>query len=285
MRKFLFAFLLLIYVLNFVSAKPLKVLWWNVENLFDTTDDPKKRDTLLSKEEFSNKILILSSMIEKIDADIVGLAEIENEYILKLLAKRSGYPYYYLEEGNDMRGIDVCLLSKFKIEYISHKDHPTPYKENKNYKFSRDCPEAVFDFEGDQIYILLNHLKSMLGDKELSLKKRVAQSKGILDIVEDIYEENNIPYIIIMGDFNSHRYTEPMNILQKSGLKILNYGYNEKNLYTYVYRKKKNDIDYIILNKEMYQIVKIKEFKSLNSRDYRKASDHYPLYLEIEIKN
>ena len=260
-------------------------MWWNVDNLFDTIDDPDKQDTVLSEDDYQKKIELISKKLKEIDADIVGFAEVENIRVLKDIAEKSGYPYYYLEEGNDPRGIDVCIISKIKSRYTSHKDQPTPYKENVKYKFSRDCPEALFPYENKEIHLLINHLKSNLGDDDKSLKKRIAQSKGILDIVAEIYKNNkNGPYIILVGDFNSERYSEPLNILEKSGLIIINYLYKEKSTKTYKYRGKYLDLDYFLLNKPLYDKVKIKKFKSLIDDEIEKIGDHYPLLMEIEIK-
>ena len=278
-------FLIFFFVFIILNVYSLKIVWWNVDNLFDTIDDPDKQDTVLSEVDYKNKIDLLSKKIMEIDVDIVGLAEIENINVLKDIAEISKYPYYYLEEGNDPRGIDVCLMSRIKLQYKSHRDQPTPYKENTRYKFSRDCPEAVFSYEGKEIYFLINHLKSKVGDDDKSLKKRIAQSKGILDIIADIYNANSgEPYIIVAGDFNSERYSEPLNILQKSGLVILNYLYKEKVTKTYKYRGEYLDLDYIILNKPLYEKVKIRKFKSFIDDEIEKIGDHYPLIMEIEIR-
>ena len=141
-----------------INADKLRILWWNVNNLFDEINDPLKDDIVLTDDEYHNKINKITKVIKNINADMVGLAEIENVKILKEIANISGYPFFYLIEGNDPRGIDVCLLSKWKVDYISHKDLPVPYKGNKNYKFSRDCPEAVIEVNGEKLYILLKTL-------------------------------------------------------------------------------------------------------------------------------
>lgn len=283
-RKSLLIFFFIIIINLFLNAKSLKILWWNVKDLFDTIDEPSKDDIVLSKKEYNDKTNLVSEKIKKIDADVVGLAEIENISILKDIATISGYQYYYLIEGNDPRGIDICLLSKFKVTYISHKDQPTPYKENENYKFSRDCPEGLFYFNNEKIYILLNHLKSKVGEEEKEVKKQVAQVKGILDIILSIYQkEKKAPNIIVMGDLNSERFSEPLNILEKSGLKIINYLYNEKKMYTYKYRNKYITLDYFILNDILYNKIQNRKLINYTSKDIEKISDHYPLLLEIDL--
>jgi predicted extracellular nuclease len=286
--KFFFAALI---ILNLSAANlfSLKILWWNVNNFFDVSDDPAKEDSVLSKKEYDKKISNVSFGLKKINADVAGLCEVENISILKELAAKSNYPNYYLIEGNDPRGIDICLLSKIKIEYTSHKDQLTPYKEDKNYKFSRDCPEAKFEYKNKKIYLLLNHLKSEYNsddneeEKELTVKKRIAQVDGILDIVSEIYKKNEEPLIILTGDLNSRRYSEPLNILQKSGLKILNYSYNEDNIFTMKYKNNKMDIDYFIFNDILFNKSKIKKLKAYNKKQFEEASDHFPLLLEFDI--
>jgi predicted extracellular nuclease len=285
MKKFI---ILIIFIFTVYSSysTDIKCLWWNVKDFFDTKDDPDKDDKVLSNAEYSKKLNIISEKITDSHADIVGLAEVENIEVLQDIAKKTGYTYYYLEEGNDPRGIDIGFLSKYEVQYISHKNLITPYKGNKKYKFSRDCPEAIIKLDNKKLYILLNHLKSKVqeSDDDKSDAKRTAQVNGILDIIADIYKKNkDEPYILIMGDFNSSRYSEPMNILQKSGLKILNYLKSDKDIYTMVYKNKKEDIDYIIFNKKLFEKSKIKIFNSFNTKDYKNASDHFPLFIEFEF--
>jgi len=283
LKKFLIIFF--IFCLNFLYSQSLRLLWWNIENFFDTKDQPKKDDTILTLDEYKNKLNSISEKLRRINADIVGLAEVENIDILKELAYESGYPFYYLIEGNDPRGIDIALISKWKVDYKSHKDQSTPYKDNFYYKFSRDCPEASFSFNGEKIFLLLNHLKANYKEEKISSEKRTAQIKGILDIISAIYRENNQPNIITFGDLNSLRFSEQMNILEKSSLIILNYFYPEEKIYTIKINGKKRDIDYFIMNKPLYDKIKIKKLISFNKTEFNKISDHYPLYLEFEFKN
>jgi hypothetical protein len=62
-------------------------------------------------------------------------------------------------DGNDNRGIDVGILSRFPIvEIRSHIDDPGANGEKI---FSRDCPEYdVMLATGDRIVVVPNHLKS-----------------------------------------------------------------------------------------------------------------------------
>jgi len=285
MKKINFILILIFLVNLTVFSKDLKFLWWNVQNFFDASDDPEKEDTVLSEDAYNGKLKGISEKLLKLKADIVGLAEVENLAVLKDIASKSGYPYYYLVEGNDPRGIDVCLLSKYKIKYMSFKNFPTPHKGNVNYKFSRDCPLGILTLDNMKIYILVTHLKSKLKDKEnTSDLKRNAQIGGILDIIAKIYEANkDEPNILMMGDFNALRYSGEMNILQKSGLKIINYLFNEEDHFTFVYKNKKQTVDYMIMSKKYFDKVSIKKFICYNGEDYRSISDHFPILMEVSF--
>jgi len=268
----------------FLNALNLKIVWWNVKNFFDTTDDTDKDDTILTKEQYETKLFQISQKLNYFKADIVGLCEVENINILKDIAKKTNYPFYYLEEGNDPRGIDVCILSKYILNYSTNKDMPTPYLENKSYKFSRDCPVVYLNIDNIELYILLTHLKSKLKDDDKSDKKRSAQVFGILDIISDIYNNSkNEPNLILMGDFNSYRYSEPMNILEKSGLVILNYFHKKNQIFTTKFNGKKEDIDYILFNKKMFEKSKINQFKVFNDKNYEAISDHFPIFLDFTL--
>lgn len=267
------------------SSAELKILSWNVENLFDTIDDPKKDDTVLSQDEYINKITLISSLLKKLNPDIIAFCEIENIAVLNDIKTKSGYNFAYLIEGNDPRGIDVGIMSKHEITYKSNKDIPTPYPGNLRYKFSRDCTESKLSIDGVTIHILLTHLKSRYKEAKNDESKRNAQVKGMLDIIADIYNKSpdKDPLIIVTGDMNSPRFTEPLNILEKAGLKILNYDYPQDKFYTYIYRKQKQDLDYFLLNKPAMSKFKKRELRFINEKIFKSVSDHNPLELTLEF--
>lgn len=279
MRKILFVCTFLCLSL-YLYCVQLTVLDWNVENFFDTIDNPKKQDTVLTEEEYRRKFQLVASTIKTVNADIVCLCEIENIDILSELGLECGYEYPYLVEGNDDRGINVAIMSRYELTYKSNRNMKVPHPNNPNYKFSRDCPVASFNLDGKNIYILVNHLKSMLGGLEKTQAKRIAQVNGILDIISGIYEQDDSPNIIVTGDFNTHRFTEPLNILQKAGLTIVNYRYKESDTYTHRYNKEYRDLDYFMLNDTIISNAKSYNMKTLlHKRNY--ASDHYPILLTL----
>ncbi len=288
MRRNLLVVLFFIVIFSAYTADTnISIVWWNVANFFDTIDDPKKNDTVVNKQDYQEKISLVSGVIKDLDGDIIGLTEVENIAVLKLLASETGYQYYYLIEGNDPRGIDIAMMSRFEaVYYRSNKDLAVPYSVNYNYKFSRDCPEAKFVINGVEFFVVLAHLKSKYGKDQYDEEKRVAQAKGIITIIGNIYnyDPKKKPPVIVLGDFNTGRETEPLNILEKSGLRIINYDYPLREVYTYIYQGTKEDIDYMMVNEHFVKSFKIKNFKAFHNRYISKASDHFPLKLEVVLK-
>lgn len=283
MFRILFPLLLSLILVGCGGGEELSLVCWNVENLFDPVDCPQTNDRVLTPEAYESRLKGIAGQLKSLNADLIALSEVENISVLAELARRSGYPYYYLEEGNDPRGIDVALLSRLPLNYESNSHLPTPYKGNKKAIFSRDCAVAVIPFAGKRLYLLNTHLKSMRGGIEETEPIRLAESKGILDIIEGIYRKEEAPLIILTGDLNCHRYSTPLNLLEKSGLTILNYSRPQSGFYTNKYRGKRGDLDYIIFNRELKERVKVRKFYTVNSPEIEELSDHYPLYLMLEL--
>ena len=104
------------------------VAFWNVENLFDVVDSPRRSDKLRralagelvgwTSQVLDRKIQQLASIIRQMnggrDPDLLGVCEVENEHVLSLLVKALGplnrnYGIAHFE-GQDERGIDVAFL-------------------------------------------------------------------------------------------------------------------------------------------------------------------------------
>lgn len=278
--------LLLTFILLFSAySESLSIMHWNISNAFDTVKDPKKNDTVITTEKYNNKMSITAGIIKKYMTDIVTLCEVENINVLKDLADRCGYEYFYLIEGNDPRGIDVAIMSVYEMDYKSNKDMPTPYPGNPRYKFSRDCVTGQFKTpNGKNFYVITTHLKSSFRDDGKSEMKRDAQAKGMLTVIENIYkEEKNEPFLIITGDLNTNRYSSTLQILEKAGLRILNYKQKQNDFYTYIYKNEKQDLDYIIVNQKLEKAMKRPKLQTVNSKIISGASDHYPIILEFDL--
>jgi len=82
------------------SAAELKIASFNVQNLFDGKDDGTEYADLKigrgswSEQKYERKLQEIANEISALNADILGLQEIENEAVLKALAQKAGYKFY-----------------------------------------------------------------------------------------------------------------------------------------------------------------------------------------------
>ena len=129
-------------------------------------------------------------VIDDLAADVLCVVEAENRPSLarfndELLGGRYGHSL--LIDGNDLRGIDVGL---FCIDAITvaldaqPRRRPRPADARRRL-FSRDCPVHQLRLPGgEDLYLLLNHLKSQSfssGDPDPLRSRQSAQVRAIYD--------------------------------------------------------------------------------------------------------
>ena len=155
-------------------------------------------------------IMNTGRVIRDVGADVLAVVEAENRVVLKMfsdmvLQEVGGTPYEQVMviDGNDMRGIDVGVMTHggFSIDFM--RSHIHDLKADGNPVFSRDCPEyAILTPAGETIWVLPNHFKSKYGgNNPASRAKREAQSARTAEIYEDLLargEEN----VVVLGDLN-----------------------------------------------------------------------------------
>jgi len=154
-------------------------------------------------------------VIKDTRADVACIVEAENRPTLKAFdAELLNYRYKYemLIDGNDRRGIDVGLYSKYPLGAVwTHMFD----KEGNQAIFSRDCLEVeVFLPDGQPLYVLCNHFKSRgydfdgrASEKRERQAKRVAQILGEYDLTSD--------WVVVAGDFNDNPTSAPLQPLLK----------------------------------------------------------------------
>jgi len=204
-------------------SQQIVALWWNVENLFDTTNEPKiddKEFTPEGKRQWTPKKLLLkrlriAQVFRTIRADreygkypdIVAFAESENrEVFAGTLAAidRAGYAIDY-HETPDPRGIDIGLAwNPATVKFTGSKPYTVKLDDGRGTRF---VVAAGFIASGHPFTIVLNHWPSRAFDARWSETKRIAAATVARRIVDSLGTRNPVANIIVMGDFND----EPEN--------------------------------------------------------------------------
>ncbi len=205
------------------DSKVTTIAFYNVENLFDTKNNPntedddftpkgKKKWTL---ERYKLKIKKLSSVISQLGMHqskyppaIVGLVEVENAKVVKDLINSSylkkhhyGFVHY---DSPDERGIDVALLyNKIAFEFLNASTHPVYLEKDDNKRdYTRDILKVSGYLHGELVHILVNHWSSRREGAIETEPKRIIAAEKARAIIEEINATEMNPKIIIMGDFN-----------------------------------------------------------------------------------
>jgi len=197
--------------------------FYNLENLYDTIDDPGKND-----EEFlpngsnhytgavyNDKLGKLSEVISLIGTDvtpdglaIMGCAEIENDTVLNDLAKTSKLSsrnYKVVQHNSpDVRGIDVALLynPKYFTPTFSAPLFVPLTEPNGTPRYTRDVLYVEGKLLGEPIFIFVNHWPSRRGGEEGSAPGRALAAGVAKHKIDSLTKINPDAKIILMGDLN-----------------------------------------------------------------------------------
>ena len=201
-----------------------RVVSYNLENYFDPFNDSLTNDEEFTPEgdrhwtwdkykDKQNKIYKVLSAIGGWELpEIVGLYEVENEFVLKDLLKSTPLKWRNYEivhkESPDARGIDVAMLyrsDKFKLIKSEFIKIVFPFDTAKKTRDILYAKGVTKDF--DTLNIFVNHWPSRLGGQTESEMNRQAVSKILRNKIDSIFSSNPLSNIIIMGDFND----EPEN--------------------------------------------------------------------------
>jgi len=190
--------LLFLFLTLTLFSKTLKIASYNVENLFDMQNNGTEYNEYIPNKHnwttkvFKKKLLNTAEVICDINADIIGLQEVENENVLKLLKQRLrkiGCVYkYHAITHKKYSAIQVALLSKIPITHINE------IVVNRKLKY-RNILEAKFMVDGKPFYLFVNHWTS----KKSSESKRIRSAKSLLSRLKKL--PKNSEYILL-GDFN-----------------------------------------------------------------------------------
>ena len=213
------------------------IAFYNLENLFDTINDPTKFDEASPIMElatnrssvYKNKVRNMARVISEIGVKdtnnapaVIGVSEVENREVLEdvvndtmLRDKDYGIVHYH---SPDARGIDVALLYQKKLfTPIATSSHELKIYDDETRKqvYTRDQLLVSGELDGDLIHIIVNHWPSRSGGEAKSRPKRVAAAKLTKRLVDSLQVIDPYAKVFIMGDLND----DPTN---ESVKKVLN---------------------------------------------------------------
>lgn len=298
------------------AQESFRVMFWNVENLFDTKDDSLKNDNEFLPDatrhwnqfRYRNKLKNLAKGIiasgHEYVPDLVGLCEVENDSCLYDLTRRSplreaGYRYV-MTDSPDQRGIDVALLyQRGSFRLLQHQSIRIPHKILKKGP-TRDILHVVGKVvSGDTLDVLVCHMPSRSGGQAQSEPYRLLAAGILKQRIDSVMGVRKNPHVVIMGDFNDYPTDKSMKSLCADGhLHNLMEGMKEG---TYRYRGEWGIFDQFLVSSnvivEKAEILRHpfllvedekyggdKPFRTYNGMKYLGGfSDHLPVALDLQF--
>jgi predicted extracellular nuclease len=256
------------------DALRVRIMFYNVENLFDTRDDSTTSDEEFlpqglmrwNRTRYEHKINAVSKTIvaagEWDPPAIVAFAEIENRKVLEDLVygpALSRFQYGIIHENSpDPRGIDVCMI--FRRELVKIIDHRSwiPSSVKKSDFHTRSVLYVKCLVSGDTLHLIVNHWPSRRGgvlagedlrEKIADMVRTAADSLGRMNPGRS--------KIIILGDFNCGPDSPVMQSLvnnahsnkDTTGLNLINLAEHRNMGYgTYRYQGSWETLDQILVS-------------------------------------
>lgn len=237
---FLLSLLLAIFTQASAQQNRYKVSlvgFYNLENLYDTVDNPLKNDEEFlpgSLRQYNTRIYLdklgrLSDVISQLGTDInpegvalLGVAEIENDTVLtdlvnmpKLKDRKLKIVHY---DSPDKRGVDVGLL--YNPKYFTVLSSAPLFVQlpggSKDAYYTRDILYVKGLLGNDTIHVYVNHWPSRSGGEERSMPARAAAAKVAKDHIDSIMRINAESKVILMGDLNDDPISPSLTKVLKS---------------------------------------------------------------------
>jgi endonuclease/exonuclease/phosphatase family metal-dependent hydrolase len=214
------------------TRRTLKVVFYNTENFFDWINDPLVNDEEFlpggsrkwTRYRFEDKAVNLFKVLAGIGQsefpDIIGLAEVENAFVLNYLTKQTPMkkiPVSYIHrDSEDPRGIDACILYRTDKLKLLRQDFIKIRQRNGHTEKTRDIVYASFmTREKEVLHVFVNHWPSRSGGELKTQQKRFLVASILRQKADSLLQSDPSARMIILGDFNDEPYNSSiLKILQ-----------------------------------------------------------------------
>lgn len=197
------------------SAQTDAVVFYNVENLFDTINNPLAADEDMlplsdrawNQQRYRAKLQLIANTLSDITPQppaLIGLAEVENRAVLNNLRQTAPLNTTHYEichyDSPDERGIDVALLYRpDRFRYMGSR--PISVATNSP---TRDILTVWGEMDGHATFIVVLHLPSRIGGVRFTEPERRICTRKVREVVDSVAMHNPETRIIVMGDMNDN---------------------------------------------------------------------------------
>ncbi|MBW8191740.1 ExeM/NucH family extracellular endonuclease [Neiella marina] len=291
----------------------LKVASFNVLNFFNGDGEgdgfPTARGAE-SAEELSRQSAKLIEAMVTLDADIIGVMEIENDgygelsaiaELTNLLATASGQNWAFIDAGGPIGTDEIAVGLLYRPDVVSPVAEPqiltsenSPIDDDGVALFNdqKNRPALAQQFQLDNeasLVAIVNHLKSKGsacgdGDDDSTTGQgncnltRTRAAQALAQWTEQQFAEQAV---LIMGDLNAYAKEDPITTLEQAGFQQASEVLGKENSYSYVYSGETGQLDHALVNESLAStLIDVTEWH-INT-DEPKALDYTLSYKSIE---
>lgn len=258
-----------LFVITAMAQERHVVMFYNVENLFDTINSPASADEDMlpladrqwNVERYHKKLNDISHVISELATHhdypaIIGLTEVENRDVLEELTQKNVLSTYKIchYDSPDERGVDVALLYRPDIFHIQGSKSISATTDNP----TRDILTAWGMIASEEVFIAVVHWPSRIGGEKFTEPRRIACAQQLREIVDSVQHNAPATKIIVMGDMNDNPNNQSIAKILRAKSKTKNLSDND--LHTpfanvkrgsSVYNNRWNRYDNIIVSRNM----------------------------------
>ncbi len=274
-----------------VPGAEITIASFNVENLFDSHDDPYRAESAADAKS-RDALKRVAGMIRQLNADVLALVEVENRGILDAFCKAflpdMGYEPV-LFEGNDQRGIDVAVLSRLPVGPVTSHRH-LRFEDGAGHltRFRRDLLQVRIEPQGGTPFdVLVVHFKSKGGQAEGGADTRLGEARQVRAMLDRMLERDPYAHFVVCGDFNDTIDSQPLKAILGSGPLALHHFVEEvpsAERITYNQEPYLSMIDFILASPAMAERRVPKSYRIPQGSPETTGSDHNPVVVKFRTK-
>lgn len=267
-----------------INNETLTIATYNMEWLGDGINDNKPR---------SNDILYkIASILSNLNADVIGVQEVENDAAIKSVVSKMPDYQYYLIGGNKKSKQKVGIIYKKNINIKNITEYSPLLLPTYNISLREGL---IFNIEknGIEFICMVVHLKSTsrydstFAQQNLSREIRNKQNQLLSNFVDSINKIDISKRVILLGDFNDNpkrkKYNTMISLIENPNIFFLT-SEQKSCKYPTAYT-----VDHIVVNnaaKEKYiegSIFQYNFYNGFNKEIASQISDHCPILVKFNV--
>lgn len=266
----------------------------NVRRYFDATCDSGRCqaggfEEVVTQAQFESRTEEIALGLARLEADVITLAEVENQACLDALQaklKEAGYDYpvAHLGEIGVAGSVDVGVLARGKLESVKtyRKEMPLTRADGSKTQFTRELPEVHLTVGPNSVIVYAAHFRSKAEDDP---GRRLAEAEATRAIMIATAEANTGAVVLLGGDLNDVPGSDTINTLEEGGALVrVAKDLPEASQGTYTFAGQRQAIDHIFTTASRATAYVPKSANVLRDDSTGFAgSDHAALYADFNL--